>query len=332
MKIGVLGCGAIGGLFLGYLSQAGRDVYGVVRGYQEDYFNSHGLDIKDVRTTNNIKVNVGTKLNQDLDLAIFASKINDLKLLVETNLPFLKNAVVLSTQNGIKADYILKEYFSEEKIITGIVMFGATFSAPCRITCNFPGDLIIGNIFNKRINDFQKIENCLSSAFNVCKLEGIEGGKYLKLLINLNNCIPACLGCSMQEAFGDLNIAKLAIVLNREAYRIITESGIKLVSLPAYPKERIEGLVSMDLNQAAGIFSKVMMNLSKEPVFGSVLQSINKGKPSEIDYLNGEVVRLAGENNLSAPLNAKIIELVHQVEGSRKFFNKDELLAQMEVN
>ena len=304
----------------------------MVRDYQKEHLNLQGINIKGARGACNVKVKVDTKLSESVDLAIFASKINDLKPLIENNLPFLKNAIILSTQNGIKADYILNEYFSEEKIITGIVMFGATFSAPGVVIHNFEGDLIIGNIFDETIDDFSEIEKCLKPAFNICKLERIKGAKYLKLLININNCIPACLGCSMQEAFSDLEMAKLAITLNREAYRIITESQIKLVSLSTYPKERIEGLVSMDLSQAAGIFSKVMVNLSKEPLYGSILQSINKGKLSEIDYLNGEIVRLASSNNLKAPLNAKMVELIHQVESSCRFFNKDELLMQMEVN
>jgi 2-dehydropantoate 2-reductase len=69
-----------------------------------------------------------------------------------------------------------------------------------------------------------------------------------------------------------------------------------------------------------------MSNLSKEPLYGSILQSIKRGKPSEIDYINGEFVRLARENKLGAPLNEKLVQMVHQVEEKNKFFSKEELL------
>ena len=118
----------------------------------------------------------------------------------------------------------------------------------------------------------------------------------------------------------------MAINLNKEAYAVITKATIKLESLPAYPKERIEGLVNMPLDQAAGLFSKIMIGLSREPLYGSILQSIKRGRISEIDYINGEIVRLARSLKVEAPLNKKIVELVHKVEDSGKFLSKKELL------
>jgi 2-dehydropantoate 2-reductase len=78
--------------------------------------------------------------------------------------------------------------------------------------------------------------------------------------------------------------------------------------------------------EAAKIFSRIMQNLSKESLYGSILQSIKRGRPSEIDYLNGEFVRIAKANNLDSPLNEKLTAMVHQVEAGRKFFSRQELL------
>ncbi|NQT28360.1 MAG: hypothetical protein HQ570_02045, partial [Candidatus Omnitrophica bacterium] len=101
--------------------------------------------------------------------------------------------------------------------------------------------------------------------------------------------------------------------------------------LPAYPLARLEGLVSMDIEAASGIFSKAMTSLSKEPLYGSILQSIKSDRLSEIDYINGEIVDLAAKNNLKAELNSKIVELVHRVEESKKFYEPEELLKEMEI-
>ena len=332
MKIAVLGCGAIGSLFLGYLTKAGKDVVGIVRDYQNYAFGQEGLVINKDGADEVIAVRANTRLNYYVDLAIFASKINDLKQIIQDNLEYLKKATALSTQNGIRADYILRDYFPEDKIITSVVMFGATFYSPNKVVSNFDGCLIVGSIFDQRVSNFNEVKECLKTTFNVCDSSDIKGAKYLKLLINLNNCIPACLGKSMQEVFSDIGFSRLAIKINQEAYNIIEKSGIKLVSLPDYPKERIEGLVSMDINQAAGIFSKIMSSLSEKPLYGSILQSIRRKKPSEIDYINGEVVKLAKENNLKAPLNNKIVELVHKVEESGEFLSKEELLKAVEVS
>jgi len=322
MKIAVLGCGAIGGLFLGYLTKEGHDVVGVVRDYQKDLLLKEGLDVEGVRGSQKIKVKVDTKLTERVDLAIFATKINDLEVIIKDNIQFLKDSLVLSTQNGIQADHILNRFFSENNMISGIVMFGATFYPPDKVIHNFEGELVLGNIYNKQPQGWPEVVSLLKAAFNVVETENIKGAKFLKLFVNLNNCIPAILGVSMQEAFADIDLARLAIKLNQEAYEVITKAKIELASLLNYPKERLEGLVKMPLNEAAGLFSKIMTSLSKEPLYGSILQSIKRGKKSEIDYINGEIVRLG-----NAPLNKKIVNLVHRVEETNKFLSKEELLS-----
>ncbi|MCF7869900.1 MAG: 2-dehydropantoate 2-reductase [Candidatus Omnitrophica bacterium] len=328
MQIAVLGCGAIGGLFLGHLSKELEDVLGIVRSYQVDSLENEGLVIKDSNKEEKINVKIDTKLTKQVDLAIVSTKINDLEEIIKENIDYLKNAVVISTQNGLRAESILVKFFPAEKIITTIVMFGATFYSPNKVVSNFSGDLIMGNIFDKKVAKEKKIRKVLKNSFNLKLSENIKGAKYLKLFINLNNCIPAILGKSMQEAFRNPEIAKLAIKLNKEAYQLISQAGISLESLPSYPKERIEGLVSMPLEDAASLFSKIMINLSKEPLYGSLLQSIKRGKPSEIDYINGEVVALAKNNNQQAPLNEKMVSLVHRVE-KEGFLSENELLLEI---
>jgi len=329
MRVAVLGCGAIGGLILGYLSRKDVDITGIVKRYQRESFSLEGLRIEGVRGSQVYEVRVDTRLKEKVDLAIVATKIDDIEDVVVENNEFIKDATVLTTQNGVRADYILEKYFLPRRIITGIVMFGATFQPPNRIVHNFEGDFILGNIFGEEVKDLEKVREVLNKAFRTRVLENIQGAKYLKVFVNLNNCIPAILGVSMQEAFGDLDISELAIRLNKEAYYVVEKSRIELQDLPGYPEERLRKLLSMETKQAASIFSQIMTSLSKEPLYGSILQSIKRGKKSEVDYINGEIVRLASHNNMEASLNRKIVSLVHRVEASGKFLTRDELLKEV---
>ena len=77
------------------------------------------------------------------------------------------------------------------------------------------------------------------------------------------------------------------------------------------------------------MFSGIMCNLSKEPLYGSILQSIKRGKSSEIDYLNGEFLKLADAAGLNAPLNKRLVEMVHQVEKDKMFYSKDILMSKV---
>jgi 2-dehydropantoate 2-reductase len=184
----------------------------------------------------------------------------------------------------------------------------------------------MGRIFGGHDAGLINASEAFSQIFPIVVTEDIKGMKYLKIFVNANNCIPAILGSSMQEAFLDVDISRISIAIWKEGLDIITGAGINLISLPDFPLERLKKLASMPIDEAARIYSGIMLALSKEPLYGSILQSIKRGRLSEIDYINGEFVSLAKKNNLAAPLNEKLVEMVHAVERSSKFFSKDELI------
>ena len=109
----------------------------------------------------------------------------------------------------------------------------------------------------------------------------------------------------------------------REALEIVDTAGIKLESLPDFPEERLRGLTGMKIDEASRIYSGIMSGLSKEPLYGSVLQSLKRGRLSEIDYINGEIARLGDKIGALAPLNKKVTALVHQVEKTGKFLTPE---------
>ena len=77
--------------------------------------------------------------------------------------------------------------------------------------------------------------------------------------------------------------------------------------------------------------NKTLTNLSKEPLYGSILQSIMRGKTSEIDFINGEVVQLAKHMKFPCPLNDKIVDMVHEVERTGKFFTAAQVKKEFEL-
>jgi 2-dehydropantoate 2-reductase len=156
--------------------------------------------------------------------------------------------------------------------------------------------------------------------------------KWLKLFVNFNNCIPALTGKSMQETFADMDLCRLSIALLKEGVDIVRQANIELISLPQFPVERILGLANMPVDQAAGIIHKTLTTLCKEPLYGSILQSIMRKRLSEIDYINGEVVRLAKQSGANAPLNAMVVELVHAVESSGSYFDPQDIKKKFNIN
>ncbi|MEW6102154.1 MAG: 2-dehydropantoate 2-reductase [Candidatus Omnitrophota bacterium] len=327
MKITVIGAGAIGGLVGGYLKLKDEDVSLVARKECLGVIKENGLTIQGARGAFNVKIDASERLNEKPGLVILATKTQDLKEAIEENFKFIKDAQVLTTQNGVRAEEITAQFIPRENIISSIVMFGATSLEPGKIVHNFEGSWLIARAFSKNDASLSKIGENLNRIFPILVTEKIKGMKYLKVFVNANNCIPAILGLSMQEAFSDPALSRISIAIWREGLDIVTKSGIELISLPDFPVERVTKLTGLPQEEAAKIFSGIMANLSKEPLYGSILQSIKRNKPSEIDFINGEFVDLAKNNHLASPLNEKLLELVHQVEKTKEFLSKEQLIS-----
>ncbi|MFA5116639.1 MAG: 2-dehydropantoate 2-reductase [Candidatus Omnitrophota bacterium] len=329
MKISVLGAGAIGGLVAGYLKNCGQDVSLVGHPDAVSAISTGGLKISGARGDLNIAIKALPRLVEKPGLAILAVKTQDIDGVLRDNLEYLHDTVLLTTQNGVQADYILSKYISTENIISSIVMFASTYLEPGRIVHNFDRSWIIGRIFPGDAQKLEELKSILSQAFPVATSNNILGMKYLKVFVNSTNCLLAILGVSMQEAFADLDVCKVSIAIWKEGLGIVNKARVRLFSLPDFPVENITKLTNLPSEQSAKIFSGIMTSLSREPLYGSILQSIKRGRPSEIDYINGEFSRLAKECDGAAPLNEKLTGMVHLVEKTGKFFSKEELLREI---
>ena len=327
MKIAVIGPGAIGGLVAGYLKEQGEDVFLVGTKDAVEAINKKGLSVSGVR--GNIKVNIqaSLSLNKKVDLIILATKTQDIEKALTENKKYLDDTIILTTQNGVEADEIVAQFIPKENIISSIVMFGATRLTPGEIVHNFERKWVIGKPFSKNDDWVKRVSILLGRIFPIEITDDIKGMKWLKVFANANNCIPGITGKSMQECFANLDLCEISIGIWQEGLGAIKKSGIHLVNLPDFTIEQVTKLSSMPIKEAAKIFSGIMINLSKEPLYGSILQSIKRGKPSEIDYLNGAFLSLGRKNSFHTPLNKKLVELVKIVEKDKKFLSTDELIA-----
>ena len=332
MTIAIIGAGAIGSVVAVYLAKAGEDIVLVGRKDQVEAIQKNGLRVVGARGEETFPVQALARLDREYDLVIFTVKTQDIEEACAHNKAFLKKCLVLSSQNGVQSDTILAKHFDKARLYSSIVMFGATYTEQGQAVFNFEGDWIIGKPFAGNDENTPRIAQALGKAFSAVVSDNITGMKWLKLLVNFNNCIPALTGRSMQETFADTDLCRLSILLLKEGLAIVQKSGIQLVSLPQFPVERIYGMANMPLEQAAGIINKTLTTLSKEPLYGSILQSIIRGRASEIDYINGQVVKMVRNPKEEAPLNTRVVEMVHQVEQRKKYFTIDEIKEAFELN
>ncbi|MFA5270749.1 MAG: 2-dehydropantoate 2-reductase [Candidatus Omnitrophota bacterium] len=327
MKIAVIGAGAIGGLVAGYLKEQGEDVILIGTKDTVSAINKNGLTISGARGKLKVNIQAFESLSKKVDLVILATKTQDLEKALRENKNHLGGTIIVTTQNGVEADSIVAQFVSEENIISSIVMFAATSFKPGEIVHNFDRKWVIGKAFDASDDLIKRTAILLGRVFPIEISEDIKSMKWLKVFANANNCIPGITGKSMQECFKNFDLCEISLGIWQEALGVINKAGVKLVNLPDFTVEQVTKLTSMPINEAAKIFSGIMVSLSKEPLYGSILQSIQRGKASEIDYLNGAFVKLGKQSGYHTPLNKKLTELVHTVEETHKFFTIDELIA-----
>jgi 2-dehydropantoate 2-reductase len=329
-KVAVIGLGAIGGLVVAYLRQKGIPVVAVGRPEQKKQIERHGLSIEGVRGKSLIYVDVKDRLEEKVDLAILAVKTQDLKDAVSSSGDFLASApVVLSTQNGVRADKLLSIMLGPGALVSSIVMFGATYVPPHTVVHNFEGSWLIGRPDGANDGKVAQVVDFLKVAFKAEAVEGIGAMKWTKVFVNAANAVPALVGKSLQETYADLGMCRLTLSLLREGFGVVDKLGIVPADMPDFEVAKLKGLTQMPVDEAAPIYSKIMTGLSAAPVYGSILQSLQRGRPSEIDYINGEFANQARLNNIDARLNARATELIHRIEATKVHLTPEQALEEM---
>lgn len=330
MKIAVVGAGAIGSIIGGLLSKAGEDVTLIGRKSHVDAINKNGLTIDGVFGKINVRLKAVEHLDFKPDLVLLVVKTQDVEKAAKEIKPYTSDVPVVTMQNGVRSDNIVADILGKENIISAVMLYGGTFLEPGKVIfSNYSkrGSLLIGEPFGHEEKRLERIKEILDKALPTRIAEDIHNAHWTKLIANLNNAIPAVTGLSIQEVGNYPELRRLSFLLMKEGLQTVEKAEVKLSSLPGVPIYIIKLLFNMPSWIGSQVLRLMTISLGNIPIPGSTLQSIKKGKNTEIDYLNGEIVVLGKKLNISTPYNSLAVSLVHQVEKTGKFLTVKELLS-----
>ena len=328
MNIAVIGAGAIGSVIGGLLSKAGEDVTLIGRRSHVNAINQNGLILDAESGKTVIQVKAAENLDFIPDLALLTVKTQDVESSVRKAQLFLSGALVVTMQNGVQSDDIVAGILGKENIISSIVLFNIGFLEPGKASYSkvlSKTALLIGEPFGAKGKRLQSLLALFNKALPTDISDDIRGAHWTKLLQNLNNAVPAVTGLPIQEGNQYPQIRELNIKLMKEGLEVIKIAGIKTTPVPGFTVSLMETIAKMPLAESSSMLKNITESLGKLPILGSTLQSIKRGKSTEIDYLNGEIVNLGKKKGIPTPINSLIVELVHQVENTGKFLTVDEL-------
>lgn len=329
-KIAVIGTGAIGGIAAGFIAMRGYDVEAVCK-YQglADKIRTEGLHIFGIKGDYKISMPSVAKiseLNEIKDIVLLATKATDMLDAARELLPFLKaESLVLSMQNGICVD-ALAGILGRERTIGCVIGWGATMHSLGELEMTSKGEFVIGDIDHKPDERLPLLKEILSTIVPVRISHNIRGSLYSKLIINsCINSMGAISGLTLGEMLPKRKVRNIYNEIMREAMSVADAMNIKV--------ERYAGILDYHwLLKKNGAFNNFirhllirMMGFKYRRLKSSSLQSLQRGKETEIDYLNGYIADNGRKLNIPTPVNDKVIELIKDIEAGKRRISVDNL-------
>jgi len=298
-RIAVVGAGAVGGYFGGMFARAGAPIVFIGRKHFADAVNANGLVLHTAQGNEQIPAKATTDMSavRECSLILFCVKANDTSTTATQMAPFVRpDATVVCLQNGVDNAERLGSA-TNATVVPAAVYVAVSVPQPGRVKHLARGDLIIGPPSQKTT----ELENVFVSAGISCRIsKNIEGELWVKLLCNCAlNAISALGHARYGQIAQNADAKQLMEAVVDEVLAVAKASGVTLPGI----RDRQSGMAAaMEIaTQMTGAFS-------------STAQDLNRGRPTEIDALNGYIARRGAELDVPVAVNHALFTLVKLAE------------------
>jgi 2-dehydropantoate 2-reductase len=298
-RVAVVGAGAVGGYFGGMLARAGAQVMLIGRPLHVDVWRREGLFLDGVKFQGRIPVAASTELAAcgDADLVLFSVKSPDTEETARHMARHLRaDALIVSLQNGVDNVERIRVGAGLDPMAAAVYV-ASSMPSPGHIKHAGRGDLVIGDLPGRsgppREAAVTRVSAWFEAAGVPCRVSAdVQADLWTKLIFNAAlNAISAV----VHATYG----AIVAIPEPRETVRQLVDECVAVaraagVSLP-----------ESDYVQTVWRFAERV-----GPIYSSTAQDLERGKRTEIDALNGFVVRRGADLGVPTPVNQSLLALV----------------------
>ncbi|WP_327118279.1 2-dehydropantoate 2-reductase [Nocardia sp. NBC_01730] len=330
-RVLVIGAGSIGTFVGGKLGVAGAQVTLVGRRRILDEITASGLRLTDLDGADDAlaadRFHVATEPEDpgSADLVLVtvksAATAGAVRGLRDEIRP---GTVVLSLQNGIGNDSVIRELLPHCVVLAGMVMFNVVHHPDGHFHRGTEGGLAVQD------------DPALASFLGVFEQAGLGLRRYrdlrpvqwAKLLLNLNNAINALSGRPLREELADRDYRRCLALTQREALTAMSRARIRPARLTPLPPRVMAALLTVPDRLFQHVAGQV---LTIDPTArSSMADDLALGRKTEISWLCGEIVGLGAMVGVPTPVNQRLIELIVAAEqGDRRGWTGGELLTQL---
>lgn len=325
----LMGCGAVGGVIAGGMLRAGLPLSIVTHNAEiAAAINAGGLRVTTPGGQWTVPAVAHVTLAEaggPFDAVFMTMKATGVEQAAREAAGCLSPAgYVVTLQNGVVEDRVAA-IVGRERLIGGLVGWGASMHAPGVYEQTSRGELMVGELDGRQTPRVHEARALLDAAAPATVSPNIYGVLWSKLGIN---CVVTTLGAATGQRLGEMlrraAIRRLALILVSEVIDVADACGVRLEPVagtldlrrlylpPGHRSDRFE----------PGRLPKQAIMLVVGARFrrlrSSMLQSLERGRPCEIDFMNGYVVARGREKGVPTPANAALTDLVHDIEAGRR--------------
>ncbi len=316
-RIGIAGAGSIGCFVGGMLAAGGRPVALLARPRVAGEIKSNGLRLTSFDgsdqtiAASRFTVSEDPSILGDAAIVLVTVKSADTAAMADV---IAKNApsdvVVVSLQNGIGNVAVLRNRLPGRRVLGGMVPFNVIASGAGRFHRATSGDIVIER------DEAQTAEKLSVPGLKMDPTDNIDGVQWGKLLVNLNNALNALADLPLRRQLGIRPWRRLFADQMAEGLAAIRAEGIKPVSPTPIPAGWMPPLLRLpDI-----IFETLLgrtMKIDPE-ARSSMWEDLQRGRRTEIDYLQGVIIEIAERRGLDVPLSRRVVEAVRRAETDGK--------------
>jgi 2-dehydropantoate 2-reductase len=298
MKVAVMGAGAVGCYYGGMLARAGHDVVLIARPQHVEAIQSAGLHMETRAFDEHVRLSASADPSalQGANLVLFSVKSTDTESAGAQLRPYLgRDALVLCLQNGVDNADRLRSVLRPHQVAAAVVYVATEMAGPGRVKHHGRGELVI-----EPSSAGQAVAQAFIAAGVPTEIsDNVRGALWTKLVINCAyNAVSAITQRPYGEAVQGEGVTDVMRDVVDECLAVAKAEGVRLPS----------DVLAAVLNIAQSMPSQ----------YSSTAQDLARGKRSEIDYLNGLVVRRGEALGIATPANRVLWSLVKLLERKRE--------------
>ena len=299
MKVVVMGAGAVGCYFGGLLARAGHEVVLIGRQPHVAAIQKKGLRIETAAFDEQVQVSASTEANaaQGAELVLFCVKSPDTESAGSQLLPWLgPDALVLCLQNGVDNADRLRSVVPHHQVAAAVVYVATEMAGPGHVKHHGRGELVI----EPAAASAEAARVLRESGTQVDISDNVRGALWAKLILN---CAYNAMSAITHLPYGRL------VQGGEGVSDVIRDVVAECLAVAQADGARVAG----DVEAAVRRIPQTM-----PAQYSSTAQDLSRGKPTEIDYLNGFVVRRGEALGIPTPANRVLQVLVKLLENKQR--------------